>query len=91
MTKQELIGKVAAEAGVTASEAEAVVAALFSVVTSETKAGEKVAWPGFGTFQAKRRAARTGRNPATGATIQIAASNAMHFGAAAALKAALNS
>lgn len=90
MTKAELIGKVAAESGLSSSEAESAVAALFAVITSEAKSGEKVAWPGFGTFQVKNRPARAGRNPATGETIQIAASNVMHFGAAAGLKAALN-
>jgi DNA-binding protein HU-beta len=91
MTKAELVSKVASQAGVSAAEAETVIAALFDTITSETKGGDKAAWPGFGTFQMKRRAARLGRNPATGATIQIAASNAMHFGAASALKSALNS
>jgi DNA-binding protein HU-beta len=91
MTKAELVGKVAADAGVSAAEAEKVIAAFFDTVTKEAKAGEKVAWAGFGTFQVKARAARSGRNPATGAAIEIPASNVMHFGAASGLKAALNS
>ena len=90
MTKNELVGKVAAEAGVSAAEAEAVVGALFTTITEAAKAGDKVAWSGFGTFQAKARPAREGRNPATGATIQIPATMVLHFGAAPGLKAALN-
>ena len=90
MTKNELLGKIAAEAGVPAGQVELVVGALFDAVVSAAKAGEKVAWPGFGTFQAKVRPQREGRNPATGATIQIPETTVMHFGAAAALKAALN-
>jgi DNA-binding protein HU-beta len=91
MTKNELVGKVAAEAGVSAATAESVVSALFETVTAAAKTGDKIAWPGFGTFQAKNRPARQGRNPATGATIQIPASKVMHFGAAAGLKSTLNS
>ena len=80
MTKSELISQVAGEAGVTGVDAEAVITAFFSAVTAAAKSGDKVAWPGFGTFQGKKRPARQGRNPATGETIQIAASNVMHFG-----------
>jgi DNA-binding protein HU-beta len=90
MTKSELVGKVAAEAGIAAADAESAIAALFATLIESTRAGEKVAWPGFGTFQAKTRPAREGRNPATGATIQIPATRVLHFGAAAALKAAMN-
>ncbi|MCU1493857.1 MAG: family DNA-binding protein [Acidimicrobiaceae bacterium] len=90
MTKNELVGKVAADAGVSASQAEAVVGALFGALTDAAKSGDKVVWPGFGTFQAKTRPAREGRNPGTGATIHIPETKVMHFGPAAALKAALN-
>ena len=91
MTKSELVSAVASAAGVSNAQAEAVVSALFNEVVNATKKGDKVAWPGFGTFSVKSRAARSGRNPATGATITIAASKAMHFAAAAGLKSALNS
>jgi DNA-binding protein HU-beta len=90
MNKSELVGKVAADSGTTAADAEAVISALFGTLTEVAKSGEKVAWPGFGTFQGKNRPARDGRNPSTGQAIKIPASTVMHFGAAAALKAALN-
>jgi DNA-binding protein HU-beta len=90
MTKSELISKVASEAGISNSQAESAISSLFSTIVDSAKGGDKVAWPGFGTFSVKARAARTGRNPATGATISIAASKVMHFGAASGLKTALN-
>ena len=90
MTKSELVSQVASAAGISNSQAESTITALFDSIVSAAKSGDKVAWPGFGTFSVKERAARTGRNPATGATIQIAASKAMHFGAAAGLKSSLN-
>ena len=90
MTKSELISKVASEVGITNTQAESAITALFGTIVSSAKGGEKVAWPGFGTFSVKSRAARTGRNPATGATINIAASKVMHFGAASGLKSTLN-
>jgi DNA-binding protein HU-beta len=90
MTKSELISKVASEVGISNSQAESAITALFSTIVDSAKGGDKVAWPGFGTFSVKDRAARTGRNPATGATISIAASKVMHFGAASGLKTSLN-
>ena len=90
MTKNELLAAVADGAGVDQATAERVIGALFDAVTSVAKAQDKVAWPGFGTFSGSTKPARTGRNPATGATIQIAASNVCKFSAAAGLKAALN-
>lgn len=89
-TKAELIGAVADSAGVSKSEAERTIGAFFDEVTNLTKQGEKVAWPGFGSFSTSERAARTGRNPQTGEPVQIAASTAMKFSASATLKAALN-
>ena len=91
MNKNEFVGKIAAQAGVTATAAEEIIAAVFDTLTAATKAGDKVAWPGFGTFQVKSTCpAREGRNPSTGATIQIPETKVMHFGAAAGLKATLN-
>ena len=57
---------------------------------SAAKTGEEVAWPGFGKFGASHRAARTGRNPQTGATISIAASTGLKFSASSTLKTELN-
>lgn len=90
MTKAELLDAVAAEAGASKAEVERTVGAFFDVVLAQAKAGDKVTWPGFGSFSTTERAARTGRNPQTGAEVQIAASTAMKFQAATALKTALN-
>ncbi len=90
MTKAELIDAVAEAAGVSKADAERTVGAFFDIVVSSTKQGDKVAWPGFGTFSTTQRAARTGRNPQTGAPVQIAASTAMKFAASSTLKSALN-
>jgi DNA-binding protein HU-beta len=90
MTKAELIEAVADAAGVSKADAERTVGAFFDHVVKATKSGEKVAWPGFGSFSTTQRAAREGRNPQTGATVQIKASTAMKFSASSTLKSALN-
>jgi DNA-binding protein HU-beta len=90
MTKSELLSAVAEKSGVDQATAEQVIGALFDTVTSVMKAEDKVAWAGFGTFSGTTKAARTGRNPSTGATIQIAASRVGKFSAASGLKSALN-
>jgi DNA-binding protein HU-beta len=91
MTKTELVASVSERAGVDAHTAEKVVGALFDTLTGAAKAEDKVAWPGFGTFTGAMKPARQGRNPATGAVIQIPASRVCKFSAASALKSALNS
>jgi len=90
MTKAELIEAVADAAGVSKADAERTVGGFFDIVVSETKKGEKVAWPGFGSFSTSQRSARVGRNPQTGAPVNIAASTAMKFSASSTLKSALN-
>ncbi len=90
MTKPELAKQVAAAAGLTGEQAKGAVDAVFDTVASELVAGRDVAIAGFGKFSVADRAAREGRNPATGETIQIAASRAAKFSAAAALKSQLN-
>lgn len=90
MTKAELIEAVADSAGVSKADAERTVGAFFDTVVESTKAGNKVAWPGFGSFSTTERPARTGRNPQTGAPVDIAASTAMKFSASSTLKSALN-
>ena len=90
MTKAELLDAVADAAGVSKADAERTIGAFFDTVVSSAKSGEKVAWPGFGTFSTSARAARTGRNPQTGEPVQIKASTAMKFTSSSALKAALN-
>ena len=89
-TKAELIDTVADTAGVSKADAERTLGAFFDYVVAETKKGEKVAWAGFGSFSTTKRSARTGRNPQTGAPVQIKASTAMKFSASSTLKSALN-
>ena len=92
MTKAELIDAVATSAGVSKTDAERTLGAFFDhvVKTTKSKSGDKVSWPGFGSFSTTKRAARTGRNPRTGAPVKIAASTAMRFTPSATLKTALN-
>jgi len=74
MNRRELVTAVAEKAGVDRKEVDAVLAAFVEVVTSTVAAGEPVSIPGFVKFARVDRPARTGRNPATGEPIQIAAS-----------------
>ena len=91
MNKDDLAGAVAAAvAGLSQADAKKAVEAVFDGVTGGMKDGKKVSVAGFGTFESRYRAARQGRNPATGETIQIAAKNAPAFKAAKGLKDALN-
>lgn len=73
MTKAELIEKVAEKAGTTKTLAAQVLDAMTSTIIEAVKADDKVALVGFGTFSLVKRAARTGRNPQTGKTLEIAA------------------
>lgn len=90
MTKAELIDAVADAAGVSKADAERTVGAFFDTVVSSAMKGDKVAWPGFGSFSTTQRPARTGRNPQTGEPVQIKASTAMKFSASSTLKNTLN-
>ena len=90
MNKAELIEAVADRSGVAKADAEKTIGAFFEVLTTAVKGGDKVAWPGFGSFSTSRSAARTGRNPQTGEAVNIAASNRMKFTASSALKGELN-
>ena len=90
MNKTQLVDVVAAKAGIKKKEAEAAVNAMTAVVADTLKAGDKVQLIGFGTFEVKARAARSGRNPKTGETIEIAASKTPAFSAGKALKDAIN-
>jgi DNA-binding protein HU-beta len=89
-SKADLISDVAEAASVSKSDAEGVLGAFFDQVVSTAQAGGETAWPGFGKFSTSQRSARVGRNPQTGAPVDIPASIAMKFSSAAALKAALN-
>ena len=90
MNKAELIAAVAENAELTKKDAEKAVKAFIEVVTDELKKGEKVQVVGFGTFEVSERAARTGRNPQTGAEMEIPASKAPKFKAGKALKDMVN-
>ncbi len=90
MTKNELADKVAERTGLAPSQARQALEATIETVSEELAAGGEVALAGFGKFSVSHRAARQGRNPATGETISIAASNAAKFSAASALKSRLN-
>jgi DNA-binding protein HU-beta len=89
-TKAELIESVSEAAGVSKADAERTLGAFFDHVVATAKKGDKVTWPGFGAFSTTKRSARTGRNPQTGAPVEIKASTAMKFSASSTLKSALN-
>ncbi len=90
MNKAELIDAVAEQADLSKAAASNAVDAVFDVITGRLKASDSVTLVGFGTFSVKQRAARAGRNPQRGATIQIAASNLPAFKPGKALKDAVN-
>ncbi len=90
MNMSELIDHVATTAGIEKPQARRAVEAMTSAITSAAKEGATVALAGFGQFKVKDAPARQGRNPATGATIEIAASRKLTFAPAKAVKDALN-
>ena len=89
MKKSELVAAIAAKAEVSKKDAEKVLNAFTATVTDELKKGEKIALIGFGTFETRKRAAREGKNPQTGAAIKIAATTVPAFKAGRALKDAI--
>lgn len=90
MNKVELVASIAEQAEITKVDAEKALKAFIDVVSGELKNGGRVQIVGFGTFEVADRAARTGRNPQTGAEIQIAASKSPKFKAGKALKDIVN-
>ena len=90
MNKAELIDAIAAAADISKASAGRALDATTDAVTSALKKGDQVSLVGFGTFSVKHRAARTGRNPQTGAEIHIAAANVPSFKAGKALKDSVN-
>ena len=90
MNKAKLIDSVASAANLSKADAGHAVDAVVGAITSALSDGEQVSVVGFGTFSVKHRAARSGRNPRTGETIQIAASNVPGFKAGKALRDAVN-
>ena len=90
MNNSDLADKLAAEHGITKADARKLVDAVFAAITDAAAKGEEVSLNGFGKFKVKASAAREGRNPATGATIQIAASSKLTYTPAKAVKDSLN-
>ena len=90
MNKTELIAAIAEKTELSKKDAEKSLKAFTDVVEEELKKGEKIQLVGFGTFEVSERAAREGRNPQTGETMQIAASKSPKFKAGKALKDAIN-
>jgi len=79
MNKGDLINKVSADAGLSKAQAGKVLDSVLNTVVKSLKKGDKVTLVGFGTFAVAKRAARTGRNPQTGATIKIPAKKVVKF------------
>ena len=79
MNKEELVQEISKKAKVTQKDAAEVLNAIMSTIEKTVAKGKKVTLVGFGTFEARKRAARTGRNPQTGAAIKIAAKTAPVF------------
>ena len=90
MNKNDLVASVASASGLSKADATKAVDAVLDAITSSLKGGTEVRLVGFGTFSVSRRQATTGRNPRTGETIQIAASNQPKFKAGKGLKDAVN-
>ncbi len=90
MNKSELINAIAASADLSKAAAGRALDAATDAITTALKKGDTVTLIGFGTFKVSKRAARTGRNPRTGAELKIAARKAPAFSAGKALKDAVN-
>ena len=89
LNKQELVAAVAARCGLSKKDTEAMLNAALDAITASLKEGERVQLMGFGTFEVKHRAARTGRNPRTKEAIEIPEANVVSFKAGKALKDSL--
>jgi DNA-binding protein HU-beta len=90
MNRKELIDALSTKTGSSKADADRNIAALIEIITATLKKGDNVALVGFGTLEVRKRAARVGRNPATGAELKIKSSKAPAFKAGATLKAAVN-
>ena len=90
MNKSDLVDAIAESAGLSKADGGRALDAFVDTITSALKSGDSVSLVGFGTFSVRDRAARTGRNPRTGETIQIKASKNPAFKAGKALKDAVN-
>jgi DNA-binding protein HU-beta len=81
MNKGELVDKIAEKASVTKKDADAILSAMLDVILDAVASGDKVTLVGFGTFEARDRQAREGRNPSTGEPIKIPATRVPAFSA----------
>ena len=90
MNRKELIDALADKTGSTKADADRNIAALLEIISATLKKGDNVALIGFGTFEVRKRAARMGRNPKTGAELKIKASKQPAFKVGATLKATVN-
>ena len=90
MNKTELVAEIAKKANISKKDAESALKAFTDTVGAQLKKGDKIQLVGFGTFEVAERAAREGKNPATGEKIKIKASKAPKFKAGKALKDAVN-
>jgi len=90
MNKTELVTAMASASGLSKKDSEKALKSFIEVVTDQLKKGDKIQLVGFGTFEVVKRAAREGRNPATGEAMKIKASKAPKFKAGKALKDAVN-
>ena len=90
MNRKELIEVLATKTNSTKADAERNIAALIEIITATLRKGDNIALVGFGSFEVRKRAARAGRNPQTGAVLKIKAAKVPAFKAGATLKAAVN-
>jgi len=90
VNKTELVDAIAKDSGLSRADSARAIDSLISIVQKTLKKGDDVAITGFGKFSVAKRGARTGRNPATGATLKIKASKAPKFTAGATLKATVS-
>ena len=90
MKKQELVAAIAQEAEISKKDADKALAAAINAISKALADGDKIQLVGFGTFEARERAARTGKNPRTGEMIKIDASKVPAFKAGKALKDVVN-
>ena len=89
MNKQAIVNALAERTGLTKKDAEAALTALLDIITDELQKGGSVTFTGFGTFSTSKRAAREGRNPATGESMKIPATTVPKFKAGKSLKDAV--
>jgi DNA-binding protein HU-beta len=90
MNRKELIEVLADKTGSTKADADRNIAAIIEIITATLKMGDNVSLVGFGSFEVRKRAARSGRNPQTGAALKIKAAKVPAFKAGATLKAVVN-